>query len=74
MSYQQAGGEAVTAFANAGVQGIVTAGTGAGGISSAMGQARTAAVRDKGVWFVSTTRTGSGSSYGAATASSPAAT
>lgn len=64
MSYQQAGGEAVTAFANAGVQGIVTAGTGAGGISSAMSQARTAAVRDKGVWFVSTTRTGSGSSYG----------
>ncbi|MCM3533803.1 hypothetical protein M3693_06140 [Cellulosimicrobium funkei] len=29
-----------------------------------MSQARTAAVRDKGVWFVSTTRTGSGSSYG----------
>ncbi len=64
MSYQQAGGEAVTAFANAGVKGIVTAGTGAGGISSAMSQARTAAIRDKGVWFVSTTRTGSGSSYG----------
>ena len=63
VSYQQAGGEAVTAFANAGVKGIVTAGTGAGGISSAMSQARTAAVRE-GVWFVSTTRTGSGSSYG----------
>ncbi|SMF04719.1 L-asparaginase [Cellulosimicrobium cellulans J34] len=63
VSYQQAGGEAVTAFANAGVQGVVTAGTGAGGISSAMSQARTAAVRE-GVWFVSTTRTGSGSSYG----------
>ncbi|MGN7702040.1 asparaginase [Cellulosimicrobium sp. 22601] len=63
-SYQQAGGEGVAAFANAGVRGIVTAGTGAGGISSAMSQARTAAIRDKGVWFVSTTRTGSGSSYG----------
>lgn len=67
MSYQQAGGEAVTAFADAGVKGIVTAGTGAGGISSAMSQARSAAVRDKGVWFVSTTRTGSGSSYGSGT-------
>ncbi|WP_265521561.1 asparaginase [Oerskovia flava] len=65
MSYQQAGGEAVTAFAGAGVEGIVTAGTGAGGISSAMGQARTAAIRDHGVWFVTTTRTGSGSSYSA---------
>ncbi|MFC8922026.1 asparaginase [Cellulosimicrobium sp. NPDC057127] len=64
MSYQQAGGEAVTAFADAGVQGIVTAGTGAGGISSAMSQARSAAIGE-GVWFVSTTRTGSGSSYGA---------
>ncbi|WP_241744141.1 asparaginase [Cellulosimicrobium arenosum] len=63
-SYQQAGGESITAFADAGVKGIVTAGTGAGGISSAMSQARSAAIRDKGMWFVSTTRTGSGSSYG----------
>ncbi|MCB7136026.1 asparaginase [Cellulosimicrobium marinum] len=63
MSYQEAGGEAVTAFADAGVQGIVTAGTGAGGISRAMSQARSAAIGE-GVWFVSTTRTGSGSSYG----------
>jgi L-asparaginase len=62
-SYQEAGGEAITAFHRAGVDGIVTAGTGAGGISRAMGQARTAAAAD-GVVFVSTTRTGSGSVYG----------
>ncbi|WP_341359910.1 asparaginase [Georgenia sp. M64] len=61
--YQEAGGEAITAFAEAGVEGIVTAGTGAGGISSAQRAARTAAVAD-GVTFVSTTRTGSGSVYG----------
>ena len=60
-NYQQAGGEAITAFAAAGVKGIVTAGTGAGGIASAAGSARSAAVRDHGVVFVSTTRTGSGS-------------
>ncbi|WP_193311433.1 asparaginase [Georgenia satyanarayanai] len=58
-NYQQAGGEAITAFAEAGVTGIVTAGTGAGGISSAPGQARRDAIAD-GVWFVSTSRTGSG--------------
>lgn len=63
MSYQQAGGEAVKAFADAGVKGMVTAGTGAGGISGAMSSERSKAV-SKGVWFVSTTRTGSGSSYG----------
>jgi L-asparaginase len=63
MSYQQAGGEAIAGFHEAGATGIVTAGTGAGGISRAMGTARSAAVAD-GVWFVSTTRTGSGSSYG----------
>ncbi|BCB83536.1 hypothetical protein Psuf_008490 [Phytohabitans suffuscus] len=64
--YQQAGGEAITAFADAGVKGIVTAGTGAGGLSSAQGAARTAAAA-KGVVFVSTTRTGSGSVYGGST-------
>ncbi|WP_251839979.1 asparaginase [Oceanitalea stevensii] len=58
-NYQQAGGEAITAFTEAGVTGIVTAGTGAGGISSAPGQARRAAIAE-GVWFVSTSRTGSG--------------
>lgn len=62
-SYQQAGGEGITAFADAGVKGIVTAGTGASGISAAQGTARTAAA-GKGVIFVSTTRTGSGSVYG----------
>lgn len=63
VGYQQAGGEAITAFAAAGVKGIVTAGTGAGGIASAQSAARTRAVADQGVVFVSTTRTGSGSVY-----------
>lgn len=63
-TYQQAGGEAITAFAQAGVKGIVTAGTGAGGVSGPQGQARTAAARDFGVVFVSTSRTGSGSVSG----------
>lgn len=62
-SYQQAGPEAISAFADAGVKGIVTAGTGAGGISAAMGAARTAAVA-KGVTFVSGSRTGSGAVTG----------
>lgn len=48
------------------MRGIVTAGTGAGGISSAMSTSRTAAA-EAGVTFVSTSRTGSGSVYGAAT-------
>lgn len=61
---QAVGGEAISAWAEAGVQGIVTAGTGAGGIAGAASQARTAAARDRGVWFVSTTRTGSGSVSG----------
>jgi L-asparaginase len=60
--YQQAGGEAISAFEAAGVKGIVTAGTGSGGLSSAQSTARTAAAQH-GVVFVSTTRTGSGSSY-----------
>lgn len=61
-SYQNAGGEAIKAFADAGVKGIVTAGTGAGGISSAQSVERTAAIKN-GVIFMSTTRTGSGSVY-----------
>ena len=65
-TYQQAGGEAITAFADAGVKGIVTAGTGAGGVSSAQGTARTAAA-GRGVTFVSTSRTGSGSASGSST-------
>ncbi|WP_298991274.1 asparaginase [uncultured Pseudokineococcus sp.] len=62
-SYQDAGGEAITAFAEAGVQGIVTAGTGAGGISPDQRAARSAAL-ESGTVFVTTTRTGSGSVYG----------
>ena len=61
-SYQEAGGEAISAFAAAGVEGVVTAGTGAGGISPAMREARTAAI-GQGVLFGATTRTGSGSVY-----------
>ncbi|MBT2757430.1 asparaginase [Mesobacillus foraminis] len=62
-SYQGAGGEAIKAFAEAGADGIVTAGTGAGGISSAQSAERKAAI-EKGVVFMSATRTGSGSVYG----------
>jgi L-asparaginase len=62
-SYQDAGSEAISAFADAGVRGIVTAGTGTGGISGAQTTARTAATA-KGVVFISTTRTGSGAVYG----------
>lgn len=62
-NYQEAGGGAIRGFVEDGAKGIVTAGTGAGGISSKMSAARTAAIRDHGVVFVSTTRTGSGSIY-----------
>ena len=62
-SYQGAGGEAIRAFVEAGAKGIVTAGTGAGGISAAMREERDKAIQ-KGVVFVSTSRTGSGSVYG----------
>lgn len=58
-NYQQAGGGAIRGLVEDGAAGIVTAGTGAGGISSAMGAARTEAIAN-GVIFVSTTRTGSG--------------
>lgn len=62
-SYQEAGGEPISAFHEAGVDGIVTAGTGAGGISAAMREARSAAA-DDGVMFVTTTRTGAGHIFG----------
>jgi len=62
-SYQEAGAGAINGFVQDGAKGIVTAGTGAGGVSKAMGEARTKAIKEKGVIFVSTTRTGSGSSY-----------
>lgn len=61
-SYQDASGEAIKAFANSGAAGVVTAGTGAGGISPAMTAARSEAAK-KGVVFASTTRTGSGAVY-----------
>jgi len=62
-SYQEAGGGAIRGLVEDGTKGIVTAGTGAGGISSKLSAARSAAIKDKGVVFVSTTRTGSGSIY-----------
>lgn len=62
-NYQDAGGGAIRALVQDGAKGIVTAGTGAGGISSKMSAARTEAIK-QGVTFVSTTRTGSGSIYG----------
>ncbi|WP_169087518.1 asparaginase [Paenibacillus sp. PL91] len=61
--YQEAGGGSIRGLVEDGAKGIVTAGTGAGGISSKQSAARTAAIKDKGVVFVSTTRTGSGSIY-----------
>lgn len=62
-TYQMAGGEVIEAFANAGVKGIVTAGTGAGGTSSLQSTARKAAA-EKGIVFASTSRVGSGEVYG----------
>lgn len=61
-SYQEAGAGAISGFVANGAKGIVTAGTGAGGISKAMSEERKAAI-EKGVVFVTTTRTGSGSNY-----------
>ncbi|CAM4516411.1 L-asparaginase type II [Paenibacillus endophyticus] len=63
-SYQEAGGGAIRALVEEGAKGIVTAGTGAAGISSKMSTARAAAIKDHGVTFVSTTRTGSGTITG----------
>ncbi|MFJ2177791.1 asparaginase [Streptomyces sp. NPDC087851] len=65
-SYQEAGGEALKALVDAKAAGVVTAGTGAGGISPAMSEARKKGV-EKGVLFASTTRTGSGAVYDAGT-------
>ncbi|MFF4480565.1 asparaginase [Streptomyces sp. NPDC001520] len=61
-SYQGAGPQAIKAFADAGAKGIVTAGTGAGGLSPAMTEARDDAVKN-GVVMVSASRTGSGAVY-----------
>lgn len=65
MSYVEASGVPITALAEAGVDGIVTAGHGAGGISTDQSTAREAAV-DSGVVFARTTRTGSGAIYNSA--------
>lgn len=62
-SYVDAGGEPIAALAKVGVKGIVTAGTGAGGLSDAQKAARKAAMKS-GIVFVTASRTGSGSSYG----------
>nr|WP_156951063.1 asparaginase [Saccharibacillus sacchari] len=62
-SYQDAGAGAISSFVANGADGIVTAGTGAGGISRAMSAERTAAIADHDTIFVTTTRTGSGSNY-----------
>lgn len=62
-SYVEADATPIEALAEAGVDGIVTAGHGAGGISAAQSEAREAAIADDGVLFASTTRTGSGSIY-----------
>lgn len=61
-SYAEASGVPITALADAGVKGIVTAGHGAGGLSTAQQAARKQAI-EKGVVFVSTTRAGSGAVY-----------
>ena len=61
-SYVEASDVPIRALVDAGVDGIVTAGHGAGGISTAQADARTAGTED-GVVFVTTTRTGSGAIY-----------
>ncbi|NBD23782.1 asparaginase [Paenibacillus sp. T1] len=61
-AYQDAGGGAIKGFVADGAKGIVTAGTGAGGISPKMSAARADAIK-QGVLFVTTTRTGSGTMY-----------
>jgi L-asparaginase len=61
--YMDAGRASIDAMVAAGVKGIVTAGHGAGAISSAQGAARAEAIK-QGVLFVTTTRTGSGPVWG----------
>ncbi|MEC0268165.1 asparaginase domain-containing protein [Paenibacillus anseongense] len=60
--YQDSSAGAIKGFVAEGAKGIVTAGTGAGGISSKMSTARSNAIK-QGVIFVTTTRTGSGTMY-----------
>ncbi|WP_278235791.1 asparaginase [Isoptericola sp. AK164] len=61
-SHVEASAVPIEALVDDGVDGIVTAGHGAGGISTAQSEARDAGV-EEGVVFVTTTRTGSGSIY-----------
>ncbi|MDF2964439.1 MAG: L-asparaginase, partial [Paenibacillus sp.] len=61
-SYTEASGEPIKTLADSGVDGIVTAGHGAGGISTAQQKARKEAI-EKGVVFVNATRAGSGAVY-----------
>lgn len=62
VAYQGAGGEQITAAVNAGAKGIVTMGTGNGGITTDMITARNAAM-NKGIIIAAVTRTGSGTMY-----------
>ena len=62
VAYQGAGGEQITAAVNAGAKGIVTMGTGNGGITTEMISARNAAM-NKGIIVAAVTRTGSGTMY-----------
>ena len=62
VAYQGAGRESIDALVAAGAKGIVTMGTGNGGISQSMLTARNEAL-NKGIIVVSTTRTGSGTMY-----------
>jgi L-asparaginase len=62
-SYTDAAGETISGLADVPVKGIVTAGTGGGGLSKEQNAARKEMMA-KGILFVTTTRTGSGSSYG----------
>lgn len=61
-AYQDADGGGIKGMVADGAKGIVTAGTGAGGISPKMSAVRTEAIK-QGVIFVTTTRTGSGTMY-----------
>ncbi len=62
VSYQGASGDALKALVESGAKGIVTMGTGNGGISQSMLTARNEAL-NQGIIVVSTTRTGSGTMY-----------
>ena len=59
LTYQGASADLIKAAADLGAKGIVTAGAGAGALSGSQGEG-VAQVTDKGVFVVSTTRTGAG--------------